>query len=353
LPGIASVWLYLDYSISKMSANIDTYPQFAQTLADLDAEKLDTLYFAMGSDYYLYRQFIPKLQSAFRSRFGENADLVQRWGSDLKEIFDISSLLGGGGLFSSASLIMLHEIQDARPKVKTNLSELLSKIPPDTIVLVHYSISDYRRAKWLDSIKKISRVVSLNGPDSSVLPRIVNEIAAKHQLKMDEAAILRLIELSSGELAIIDNEIEKLALYKSDSSPSINRDLVDKVAGAVENAKVSQFIDAISIRDPKIAIQTLVEIHHQGKEGLPYLVVMLYTRLIQLMALRETPEARKTISQSATSYYFLKELHSVSKNYTLSELQQATSELAELDLQFRLGSVDILTSFTAWVSKVV
>ena len=71
------------------------------------------------------------------------------------------------------------------------------------------------------------------------------------------------------------------------------------------------------------------------------------------MALRESPEARKTISQGATSWYFLSKLGSVSKNYSLKELQDATRELANLDLKFRLGSMDTLTAFTEWVSKVV
>lgn len=336
-----------------MSSRADSYPQFIRTLNELDAGELDKLYFAMGSDYYLYRQFVPRLQAGFKKRFGENADIVQRWGSDLKEIADVSSLLGGGGLFSTASMVMLHEIQDSKPKVKTKLSELLSQIPPDTVVLVHYSISDFRRAKWLESLKQIARIVNLNSPDADALPGVVNEMATKHGVVMDETAIYRLIELSSGELAIIDNEIEKLVLYSNDSSQTITRDLVDRVAGAVENAKVDQFIQAIAVRDRKTAIQTLVEINHQGKEGLPYLVAMLYNRLIQLMALRETPEARKTIGQGATSYYFLKQLFPVAGNYTMPELQQATSELAELDLKFRLGSMDMLTSFSAWVSKVV
>jgi DNA polymerase III delta subunit len=170
---------------------------------------------------------------------------------------------------------------------------------------------------------------------------------------MDEAGIYRLIELSSGELAIIDNELEKISLYLNDTSETIDREIVDRVAGAIENAQVSQFIDAVFNRDRRVATQTLVEIDHQGKQGLPYLVAMLYNCLIQLMALRESPEARKTISQGATSWFFLSKLGSVSKNYSMKELQDATRELAMLDIKFRLGSMDTLSAFTEWVSKVV
>ncbi|MBC8377043.1 MAG: hypothetical protein H8E26_13435 [FCB group bacterium] len=326
---------------------------YSQVISDLQAGKLGGLYFAMGSDYYLYRKFLKEFQSTFRQHFGENANLVQRWGAELKLATDVSNLLGGGGLFSSASLIMLHEIQDAGTAVKTKLSEMLGNLPEDTVVLAHYSVSDFRKAKWLDAIQNVAQVVSMTSPEAAQLPALVGKMATQRNLKIDEAGIYRLIELSSGELAIIDNELEKITLFLEDVSEPVGRGVVDQVAGAIENAQASQFIDAIFNRDRRVAIQTLVEIDHQGKEGLPYLVSLLYNCLIQLMALRESPEARKTISQGATSWFFLSKLGSVSKNYTLEELQEATRELANLDLKFRLGSMDTLTAFTEWVSKVV
>lgn len=326
---------------------------YSQILKNLRQGKIGSLYFAMGSDYFLYRQFVTEFQAAFTKRFGANANLDQRWGADLKVASDVSSLLGGGGLFSSASLIMLHEIQDAGTGVKTKLAELLGKLPPDTVVLVHYSISDFRKAKWLDAMQGIAQVVSMGSPEPAQLPHIVKEIAETRQLNMHESGIYRLIELSSGELAIIDNELEKISLFLDDQTQIIDRDLIDRVTGAIENAQVSQFIDAVFQRDRHAAIQTLVEIDHQGKEGLPFMVAMLYNCLIQLMALREPPEARKTISQGATSWYFLNKLGSVSKNYSLSELQSATRKLASLDIKFRLGSMDTLGALTEWVARVV
>lgn len=332
-----------------MSAN-HTYTQI---LSQLQQGNISGLYFAKGSDHYLYRKFLLEFQTAFHKRYGENASIVQRWGADLKQATDVSNLLGGGGLFSSASLIMLHEIQDAGTGVKTKLAGILGNLPEDTVVLAHYSVSDFRRAKWLEAIQGIAQVVSIASPESSQLPALVEKMTTQRNLVIDEDGIFRLIELSSGELAVIDNELEKLTLFLDDTSVPIDRGIVDQVAGAIENAQASQFIDAVFKRDRILAVQTLVEIDHQGKEGLPYLVSLLYNCLIQLMALQETPEARKTIGQGATSWFFLSKLGAVSKNYSLTELQYATGELAKLDLNFRLGSTDTLSTFTEWVSKVV
>ena len=326
---------------------------YGQILSNLQQGQISGLYFAMGSDYYLYRKFIGEFQAAFKQRFGENANLVQRWGADLKQASDVSNLLGGGGLFSSSSLVMLHEIQDAGISVKTKLADMLGNLADDTVVLAHYSISDFRKAKWLDAIQNVAQVISMARPEAAQLPGLVGKMAGTRNLRLDEAGIYRLIELSGGELAVIDNELEKITLFLDDLSEPVSRETVDQVTGAIENAQASQFIDAIFNRDRRLAVQTLVEINHQGKEGLPYLVSLLYNCLIQLMALREPPEARKTIGQGATSWYFLSKLGSVSKNYSLPELQVATRQLANLDLRFRLGSMDTLTAFTEWVSKVV
>lgn len=327
---------------------------YSKIISDLQQGSVDGLYFAKGSDYYLYRRFLSEFRTAFDKKYGANASIVQRWGADLKQATDVSNLLGGGGLFSSASLILLHEIQDAGTGVKTKLAEMLKKLPPDTVVLAHYSISDFRRAKWLDAIQNVAKVISLSSPEPGQLPAFVAKMATQWDLNLAESGIYRLIELSGGELAIIDNELEKITLYlEENSSTPIDRDLIDKVTGAIENAQASQFIDAIFKRDRVLAAQTLVEIQHQGKEGLPYLVALLYNCLIQLMALREPPEARKTIGQGTTSRFFLNKLTPYAKNYTLPELQKATRELANLDLRFRLGSMDTLNAFTEWVAKVV
>jgi len=270
-----------------MPADKKQYIEYTRVNNELEHGKIAPLYFASGSDFYLYKKFISTLQTAFKVKYGANADLQQRWGADLKVAADVSLLMSGGGLFSTASLVLIHEIQDSGKSVKTNLSNILNSLPADTVVLVHYSVSDFRQAKWLTDIKNIARVVPLSTPDSTALPSIVKEIASNYQVRLKEDAIFRLIEQTSSELAIIDNELEKLSIYLDDTSVEVGRDLIDQVSGSLENAQVSQFIDAVSIRDRKMAIQTLVEIHQRGKEGLPFLVSLLYRRLIQLMALHE------------------------------------------------------------------
>lgn len=331
----------------------ETYSAFRHIITELDGGNLAPSYFASGSDYYLYQGFVKALKGAFSSKYGANADLVQRWGVELKSVPDVTTLLGGGGLFSSASLVMLHEIQGASTSVKTKLADLFRNLPPDTTVLIHYSAEEGRKAKWLDALQRVGQSVPLRQPAVAQLPGIVAEMARVKGLTMDQAAVLRLIELTSGELAIIHNEIEKIVLFLDEDQKHVSQQVVDTVAGSIENAHVYQFIDAVSRRDRESAMRTLIEIHHQGKEGLPFLVALMYNRLTQLMALQETPEARKSINRESTSAYFLRDLGSVARNYSLPELQMATRHLAELDIAFRLGSVDLLTSFSTWIAKVL
>ena len=314
---------------------------------------LETLYVVSGADYYLYQKFVLGLKQGFQQRHGTAGEIIQRWGTDLKVPADLTNLLGGGGLFSSASLILLHEVQGAAVGVKTQLSKILAKIPAETTVLVQYNLGDNRRAKWVNSLRSLGKEISLQAPEADQLPQVVRQMAEEYQLVMDESAVLRLIELGSGELSVIHNELEKFTLYLDDPATRINAELVDHVTGILENAQVDHFIAAVSRRDRELAIRTLTEIYHQGKAGLPYLVALLYNRLAQLMALQEPVEARKTIGQGMTSYYFLKDMGAFAHNYKMTELQQAVDLLADLDLRFRLGSMDMLAAFSAWLSRVV
>ncbi|MCF7904438.1 MAG: DNA polymerase III subunit delta [Candidatus Marinimicrobia bacterium] len=336
-----------------MSSQQNKYQAYLRLLSDLDQGQIHPLYLARGADYYLYQQFMKRIKASFQKKFGQGAEIVQRWGSDLKTIADVTSLLGGGGLFATASLVLLHEIQDAGRAVKPALHQILGGLSSDTIVLAHYSSSDFRKGKWISNLESISTMVPLESPAAGELPVYVKQMAKKYELNINESAILRLIELSGAELAIIDNEMQKLALYLGEQKQMVERDLIDQVAGSVENAKVTQFVDAFSHRNRSLAVRTLVEINSRGKEGLPYAVSQLYNRLIQLMTLQEKLEVRKAIGKGIISYYFLKDLQGLSRNYTLEELQAATYELAEIDYQFRLGSNDMLAAFSSWVSRVV
>lgn len=336
-----------------MPSQRNKYQEYLQLLSELENGKIHPIYLASGSDFFLYQEFMKRLKSAFMKKYGQGAEIVQRWGSDLKAVPDVTSIMGGGGLFATASLILLHEIQDSGRAVKPALHEVLGRATGDTVVLAHYSSSDFRKGKWVTNLEAVATVVPLDSPSAGELPAYVKQIASKYELEIDESGILRLIELSSAELAIIDNEVQKLALYLENDRQVVGRDLVDRVAGSVENAQVTQFIDAVSHRNRALAVRTLVEINTRGKEGLPFVVSQLYNRLIQLMTLQEKIEVRKEIGKGITSYYFLKDLQGLARNYSLQELQSATYELAELDYQFRLGTTDMLSAFTGWVSRVV
>jgi len=336
-----------------MAASAQKSVGLDQVLNALARGELRPLYLITGADQFLYRRFVAGLRQGFRKQYGDQAELIQRWGVDLRSAADLTPLLGGGSLFSSASLILIHEVQGAGPSVKTQMASILAKLPAETTVLLQYSVEDRRKAKWIEALRSLATVISLAAPERSALPQFVSHLAAEHQLQLDTAAVLRLIDLANGELAVIDNELEKLSLFLDPPQQLITQALVEQVAGALENARAVQFIEAVSRRDRVLATQTLSEISRQGKEGLPYLVAMLYNRLAQLMALREPIAARKTIGQGVTSYYFLKNLDIFSRNYSLLELQTATTLLADLDLKFRLGSLDMLSVFTVWISQVV
>jgi len=336
-----------------MAAAKNQYLNFQNTLSELERGEPRPVYLARGNDYYLYRQFVTALRKAFIKKYGENAEIIQRWGAELKAAADLSFISGGGGLFSSASLIILNEIQDSGQAVKPSLSEIIGGISGETVVLIHYAVNDFRKAKWLGNLERISYGVALQSPQGEELPAYVTQMSAGYGLELSNRAILHLIELSAGELAIIDNELQKMSLYLGEEKGEVDEKLVDQIAGSVENAQVAQFIEAFSQRNRGLAIRTLVEINSRGKEGLPFIVAMLYNRLIQLMTLHEKIDVRNTMGQGVTSYYFLKDLNAVSRNYSLEELKAATQELAEIDYQFRLGSSDMLTSMSTWVSKVV
>ncbi len=328
------------------------FEDYSAAIKNLKSQGILPLYVVSGSEILLFQKFVEAVRTHFENTHGQAGEIVQRWGVELRNVDDFRALVGGGGLFSTATLLIVHNIENAGPGLKKSLAALVKDLPENTHVILRYE-GDWRKKDWLEKVKKLGRIINVETPFSSELRSIVVRLAAHRELTIQNSAVDHLIQISGGDLSIIDQEIEKISLYLNGAEANISEEHVNRLSGLTEHSRADDFLTAIDHRDRKAAIQALKEISRQGNESLPFLAVAFGNHMTRLRLMKDSSQDAKAYRMPYIRPQLQRRMAKAAGLYTEEELEAALLELARIDRGTRLGTEDILTSFTRWVSKVL
>lgn len=319
-------------------------------MSELTRSGIRPLYLFRGRETLLFDKFVAAAKAKFQEDHGSSGELLLRWGTDLKTVDDLQSLLVGGGLFSTARLIIVQNIEHCGQSLKKTFAEVVANIPEGTYLILRYE-GDDRRKPWLDRIQKRAHFVNIQPPNEGGMNRVINRLADLRELQISQGAIDQLIRLSGGDLNIIDQEIEKISLYLNGTETSVNEEHVSLISGLTEHARADDFLLAFDHRDRAAAVQALKEIARQGNESIPYLVVTIayHITVMRLMKDPRQPGVRLPWVPKEVE----RQIAKGAALYSSEELEDALMELAAIDRGTRLGTTEILTSFTEWLSKIL
>lgn len=328
------------------------FQDYTRSIQDLRKSGLKPLYLARGTEFLLFRKFSDAVVEKFREDQGAAGEIVQRWGPELREPNDLLPLISGGGLFNTASLLLIHGLENVGRGLKSDLHKYLSNLPPGTHVVAHYS-GDNKRKAWLTKIQDMAHLVMVEQPFDSEMHTIVNRLASIRDYQLQRGAAASLIQMSGGDLSIIDQELEKIALYLNGSETTITEAHVNELSGLTERSKADDLLVAIDARDRVGAMQALKEIARQGNEGIPFLVVVIGNHMTSLRLQKDGSALPKGVRAPFAPRAIQQRLPRAAGLYSEEELEQALLSLSSIDRGTRLGTEEILTSFTKWVSEVL
>jgi DNA polymerase-3 subunit delta len=155
------------------------------------------------------------------------------------------------------------------------------------------------------------------------------------------------------ELSILDNEIEKLVLYKG-REPIEPRD-VSLLCPYVAEASIWDMVDAIGSRHSRTAAQLL---HKKLSEGTdPFylfsMIVRQFRLLIQVKELAESGHSPAEAAKVLKMHSFpAGKLHAQSKNFSMAQLEQIYGHLLEMDVAVKTGRTDMVTAIELLVAGV-
>ncbi len=263
----------------------------AQQVRDsIESDQPAPFYLFHGEESYgcerLYRWVLEHLRPAVAPDFnvdifhGDNVDPVR-----LVELYDSYPMM------APRRVVLLRDA-DRMPAPQCKALEPLVEEPSETTVFVAMGAKLDMRRRLFAQMSRQGMAVEFKVPFENRLPGVIEEMAAERRLKLAPEAIERLRLYVGSQLAEMDNELEKLAIYIGNREGGrVTAEDVEQLVGVSRGASVFEFIDAVGRGDRRHAVELLHSLLEQGEE--PHRIVPLLTRHLQLLLRTQQLEKKR------------------------------------------------------------
>jgi DNA polymerase III subunit delta len=190
--------------------------------------------------------------------------------------------------------------------------------------------------------RNIAYIRAFNPPKQRELDEWIRRRVIAKGGSITPSALSLLATYLGNDLRLIDVELDKLLTFVGFSQPITEGDVRQLVA-VVQESKIFDLVDALSIRDRRQAMTVLEEMLDAGQPP-AYLMVMIIRQFRILLQLKElsiqhvSPEQIKKRT-GLHSYVVDKNLRQV-HNFSLEALESVFNRLVELDTAMKTGRIN-------------
>jgi DNA polymerase-3 subunit delta len=307
----------------------DTHSQ-KETLANLQAKLGD-----------------PEMLSLNTTRFSGAVSL-----SELRQACDTLPFL------AKVRLTIVENLFAGKPDKKF-VDELLAYLPqlPETTRLFFLESSNlpanHRLLKLAEETKG-GYARQFSRPQGVMLERWIRERVTEKNGRISSPAAQLLAANIGNDLQILDNELEKLVLYKGQDG-TIESDDVTLLCPYVAEANIFELVDALGNRNGRRAATLLQHKFNEGVE--PFLLFSMFVRQFRLLiqvkecadAGMRPPDIAPAIKQHS---FVVGKLYQQCRSFSLSQLEQIYRHLLEVDVGVKIGRNDMITALNLLVATL-
>jgi DNA polymerase-3 subunit delta len=230
------------------------------------------------------------------------------------------------------------------------VDQLLDYLPhlPQTTRLVFLESqslrSNHRLLRFAEKAEN-GFVRQFSRPEGSALNRWIERRFESHGGQASPQAVQTLVVNIGNDLALLENEIEKLALYRA--GETVEAEDVFLLCPHVAEASIFDLVDALGGRQGK---QAAVLLNRKLAEGTDpfYLFAMIvrqFRLLIQIRELGEDGLRPPAIAQRLRIHPFVAgKLHQQCQRFTLPQLEEIYAHLLETDVGVKTGQAEMTTA---------
>lgn len=307
-------------------------------------------YLLYGIESFLINQEINKIIKKFNI---DNISIIKYDLStdSLKNILDDASTIS---FFDDNKLILVNNsIIFNRGKNDDNIELLvnyLSNPNPSTIlVFINPNIT-------VDNTKKITKLIKEKGIIKELTNNNINanikEMCGGYSI--DNSTIQLLINRIGGNLSIIENEIQKLKLYKITEKNITKEDVLELTTASIDT-DIFKFIDNIISKKKDIALKTYTEMIKEGEEPIKIIALLAskFRLMYQASELTKIGYSQQDISATLNTHiYPIKLAINAGLKYDSKLLLNYLKNLSNLDIDIKTGKIDPILGLELFILDV-
>ena len=273
----------------------------------------------------------------------------------LKDIIEDANTIS---LFSDKKLIIVDNsyifIRTTKKVIEQDtdiLIEYLNKPNPDTILI--FIINNEK----IDSVKKICKLIGVKGSIKEFnTPTNINNYVSKlfDDYKIDNNCINLLIKRVGSNLNILNEEANKLKIYKIDDKIITREDIINLTNKNID-VNIFNFIDNIINKNKKEALNTYQEMLKLNEEPIKIIIMLAnkFRLMYQACELSKKGYSIDEIADKLNSKRYPVQL-AIEKGYKYDSkvLLNILEELADLDTNIKMGLIDKEIALELFILKL-
>ena len=293
------------------------------------------IYIIKSDSYRLLKAKINELTSDIDKEGVSYYDLTY---DNLKDILEESSY---SSLFETkkASVIYNAGLFGSKHEYKEDL-ELLGNYLNNDNILIFVVDNISLKKSIVKKIKEMGNLYELSIPEKEDLNKSIKEYLKKYNYKIENNAIIELINRCNGNYDYILNELDKVLIVKKDYV--INKEDIEKYTINIKEENIFDFVDKIVKKDVQGSLMNLNNILETYEVAVIFSnLASQYRLILSTKNLISEGLSEKDIATKLKVHpYRIKLAHEKSFNYSNQELIDKLLYIGELDQRIKLGEID-------------
>lgn len=303
---------------------------------------MENLFLISGDDEYEKLNYIEKLKEQFNG-LKKGINLVQ---IDKENLYMLEQELSTYSFFNEPKLIIVKlpkksgeddESKSKKEWLTEDLEEkILDKIETITLVFLEEGTS---KGKLNKLISKNGKVIVFDKKKPQELASWVIEYANQNGATLNKPEAVYLVDLCGSNKQVLVNEINKLIDYSEDNK--ITKADIDKMCIKTSEVIIFDLTDSYGKKDIKSTLKCLEDLI-ENKEPLQKILIMITKHFKSLLLTKIILEQGKSVAtELGINPYPAKKYSDQSKNFSKEELIRIFKELAQLDVDSKIGKIDL------------
>lgn len=294
-------------------------------------------YLLYGTDEYLIKKNIKKITEKIETYNINEYDLME---SNLKNILDDAFTIS---LFSNNRITIINNSYiftsaTNKPKQDTKILEkYLTEKSENIIIFICNEEKLDSRKKIVSLIEKQGKLINCNKTN---IQKEVLDMFGNYKINMNDINFL--IDRVGDNLYILEQEINKLKIYKDRNYDITKEDIINVTVKSID-IDIFHLIENIINKNKEKALESYYEMIKRGEEPIKIIVMLAnqYRLIYQVKVLKnKRMSIYDMINILGKKKYPIELALAKSNNFTLEELINNLSKLADLDYNIKSGKVD-------------